>query len=65
MRAAVFIAGAFTGMLRWWMHRGLQEDWREIDRAFKAMVEAGLGPSPGRVGQAPASAKVVRSYIDS
>lgn len=41
-RAAVFIAGAFVGMIKWWMQRGLKEDWQELDRAFSTMVTAGL-----------------------
>jgi AcrR family transcriptional regulator len=41
-RAAVFVAGAFIGMVKWWMRRGLREDWRGLDRTFRAMVETGL-----------------------
>lgn len=48
-RASVFIAGAFIGMIKWWMTRGLKEDWRELDRAFRSMVEAGLGATPHSV----------------
>jgi AcrR family transcriptional regulator len=43
-RAAVFIAGAFVGIVKWWMQRGLKEDWHDLDRAFQNMIEAGLGP---------------------
>lgn len=41
-RAAVFAASAFIGLVRWWIRRGVDADWQQLDAQFTRMIKSGL-----------------------
>lgn len=48
-RTAVFVASAFIGIVRWWIKRGVDGDWRELETQFTRMVDAGLAAMNSQV----------------